>query len=120
MKFLIDNALSPILSDLLRVANHDSIHVRERGLESAEDEAIFEVAASEGRVIVSADTDFGAILSLSGHKSPSVILFRHPYPPKPADQAELLLTNLPNIMEDLEGGAIVILRRDRIRVRRLS
>jgi predicted nuclease of predicted toxin-antitoxin system len=57
VKFLVDNALSPKLSDLLRAAAHDSMHVRERGLESAEDEVIFQAAASDSRVILSADTD---------------------------------------------------------------
>lgn len=120
MKFLVDNALSPRLSELLRAAGHDSIHVRERSLEQAEDETIFDVAASESRVLVSADTDFGTILTFRGQRTPSVILFRYPSPAKPGAQAELLLNNLPTLTEDLEAGAIVVLRQDRIRVRRLG
>ena len=33
MKFLIDNALSPALADLLQHAGHDAIHVRSMGLQ---------------------------------------------------------------------------------------
>jgi predicted nuclease of predicted toxin-antitoxin system len=57
VKFLIDNALSPILATELRDAGHDAIHVREIGLAAADDLTIFERAAIENRIVVSADTD---------------------------------------------------------------
>jgi hypothetical protein len=41
---------------------HEAVHVRDYGLREAEDVVIFERAAREGRVIVSADTDFGTLL----------------------------------------------------------
>jgi len=47
MRFLIDNALSPALAALLQQAGHDAIHVRELGLQHADDEVIFERAAAE-------------------------------------------------------------------------
>lgn len=120
MKFLVDNALSPKFSELLRAGGHDSVHVKERNLANADDETIFEFAASENRIVVSADTDFGTILTVRGQRKPSIILFRYPCPAKPNDQAKLLLGNLTNIREDLESGAIVVLRHDRIRIRRLG
>lgn len=52
MKFLIDNAISPALSQKLRQEGHDAIHVREIGLGSASDPIIFERAASEERVVI--------------------------------------------------------------------
>ncbi len=55
MRFLIDNALSPALAALLQQAGHDAIHVRELGLQHADDEVIFERAAAEHRIVVSAD-----------------------------------------------------------------
>lgn len=119
MKFLIDNALSPNLAAALRAAGYDALHVRDGGLATAEDGAIFEAALAEQRIIVTADADFGALF-MKHERPPSVILFRHGAPRRPSEQARLLVTNLPAIAEDLLQGAIVTFRRDRLRIRRLS
>ena len=71
MKFLVDNPLSPRVAELLREAGHDVVHVRDRGLQETDDEELFDLAAAEGRTVVSADTDFGALLALRGQMRPS-------------------------------------------------
>jgi predicted nuclease of predicted toxin-antitoxin system len=120
VKFLIDNAISLQVAELLRAAGQDAIHVRDRAMGEAEDEHVVALAVAEERVIVSADTDFGAMLVLRKARRPSVILFRHGSPRRATQQAESLLANLPGITEDLTHGAIAVFHRDRIRVRRLS
>jgi predicted nuclease of predicted toxin-antitoxin system len=76
MKFLVDNALSPRLAGLLAEAGHDAVHARTRGLHTASDSDLFELAALEGRILLSADTDLGTSLAVRRETHPSVVLFR--------------------------------------------
>jgi predicted nuclease of predicted toxin-antitoxin system len=119
MKFLIDNALSPVLAALLQQAGHDAIHVRSIGLQHADDDVIFERAAAEHRIVVSADADFGTLLAVSLSQQPSVIQFRGAGSRKPDALARTLLANLPQLVDALENGSIVTFEPARVRVRLL-
>lgn len=46
--FLIDNAISPEVARGLKAAGHDTVHVRERGIQLEDDEVIFALAEEEG------------------------------------------------------------------------
>jgi predicted nuclease of predicted toxin-antitoxin system len=119
VKFLIDQALSPAVAIELNRAGHDAVHVRDLGMQTASDEEIFDRAALDDRVVVSADTDFGTLLAIRKQTVPSVILFRHGSQHRPADQATLLRANLPQLVGVLESGSIVVIQPDRIRIRAL-
>ncbi len=119
MKFLIDNALSPAVSEQLNRAGHNAVHVRELGMQAASDDDIFDCAARERRIAVSAETDFGTLLAIRQEASPSVILFRHGSQRRPADQAALLTANLPQLEQALDDGSIVVIEPGRIRIRAL-
>lgn len=53
MKFLIDNALSPYVAEALKTEGYAAVHIRDYGMQDADDEDIFEFAAEEDMVIIS-------------------------------------------------------------------
>ncbi|WP_420617863.1 DUF5615 family PIN-like protein [Candidatus Poriferisocius sp.] len=119
MKFLIDQNRSPHLAELLRDSGHDAVHTSELGRERAEDRELLLLAAEEGRIVVSGDTDFGALLAVLRATLPSVILFRARNMPRAEQQAAVILRHLDDIAKDLDQGAILVITDDRIRVRHL-
>lgn len=119
MRFLVDNAFSPLVAEGLRQAGHDAVHVRDYGMQMADDPEIFTQASHERRTIISADTDFGTLLALWQATSPSVVLLRRASPRRPEEQVALLLAHLPNLMEALERGSIVVCEATRLRIHAL-
>lgn len=119
MKLLVDNALSHHLARLLREAGVDAIHLRERIAVDSPDHEVFELAKNEGRILLSADTDFGVLLANREDSQPSFILLRHDTPAIPEAQADLVLKILAQTKADLERGCIVSASRNHVRVRSL-
>jgi predicted nuclease of predicted toxin-antitoxin system len=119
VKFLVDNALSPLFAQFLRDHGHDAVHVRDCDLQGATDVVIFTRAANERRVIVSADTDFGTLLVVQRASQPSFILFRGRVSRRPESLAKILLAHLPQLESPLAHGAIVVIEPSRIRIRNL-
>lgn len=119
MKFLVDECLSPLLAVSLTQAGHESVHVLDRGLQGRPDHEVMALAQFEGRVLISADTDFGELLIRSQAVLPSLILLRGLTSRTP-ELASVILGNLDQIVEELTGGAIVVFTTEHIRVRHLG
>ena len=120
MRLLLDENLPISLGPLLaKRAGWDVVHVRQLGLKSDPDTEVLARAELDGRVLVSADTDFGTLLAASGAPGPSVVLLRIGSGRQAEQVARLLIANLPPLTDDLSRGAMVVMTDQRIRVRRL-
>jgi predicted nuclease of predicted toxin-antitoxin system len=119
MRFLIDENVSWRVAELLTKAGHDAVHVRDLDAEGADDQDVMALAARDERVIVSADTDFGALLAHTRATKPSVILVRALVDRRPAELAGIIAANLDTIREHLDAGAVAAFTQDGIRVRPL-
>jgi predicted nuclease of predicted toxin-antitoxin system len=98
LRFLVDNVLSARVAERLsEAATMRCMSAYE--MQAASDPAIFDRAAAEDRIIVSADTDFAALPATRRTAKPSVILFRRGTERRPEQQVELLLNNLPTLAD---------------------
>jgi predicted nuclease of predicted toxin-antitoxin system len=119
VRFLLDQNQSPRIVGLLAEAGHDAIHVRDIDLGTSADEEVLAAAYGAGRVIISADTDFGDLLAASNAGGPSVVLLRRQGQRRAHEIAALILANLDVVADDLRSGAVVVLDDERIRIRSL-
>ncbi len=86
MRLLLDANLSPRVATSLRASGFDAVHVADLDLLTATDDEIFDRASEEG-LVVTADSDFGALLAMRRTKSPSVVRERPGPPPVAASLA---------------------------------
>lgn len=75
MKLLLDENLSPTLVQALSADYPGSAHVRDLGLGSGTDQAVWERARAEAYVVVSKDSDFRQMSFLFG-APPKVVWIR--------------------------------------------
>jgi predicted nuclease of predicted toxin-antitoxin system len=118
VRFLLDECLSARFDPLLEAAGHDAVHLQALNLLGSTDQEVLEAAKEDGRVLISADTDFGELLAQAGAATPSLILLRQGNR-TPEHQARTIKSNLDDVTADLDAGAVVVFTDDRIRIRRL-
>ena len=118
MKLLLDMGVARRAAAVLSEEGFDAVHLGDRGLIRYSDREIVELAREEDRVVVTLDSDFSALLALSGVASPSVIHLRieglrH------QEAARLIASIARNLDDELGSGCIASVSETGIRVRRL-
>ncbi len=88
-------------------------------MHAAKDQEILARALVEARIVVSADTDFGAILATQEAAHPSFILFRETNLLVARDYIDILLPTLPALEPGMLSGCVAVFGRGRLRVRKL-
>jgi len=115
VKFLIDRCAGHRLAEWLRERGHDVSEARDRGPDPG-DRTLLQWAATEGRVLVTMDKDFGEFLFVE--KASHCGLIR--LPDVPSQQRILLMEQLlAEHKRELSEHAIVTVRGGRIRISRV-
>jgi predicted nuclease of predicted toxin-antitoxin system len=118
MNLLLDMGLAPRTADYLRGQGHDADHLTHRGLQRISDQNIMQLAADEGRIVVTFDLEFSRILAIQRMVNPSVILLR--LERFTTDDVNLILSDvLAKHAAELTSGAIIVVDPHRVRVRSL-
>jgi predicted nuclease of predicted toxin-antitoxin system len=118
MKLLVDMNLSPKWSSILRAEGWDTVHWSDVGDAKAPDTEIMRWAASERRVVLTHDLDFGALLATTQVDAPSVVQVRT-QDVRPQSLARLLVPLLHQYESQLDSGALLVVDEAHSRVRLL-
>lgn len=112
MKFLVDRCAGSRLATYLRELGHDAVESRQRGPDPG-DRVLLEWAASEGRVLITMDKDFGEFLFVEKASHCGMVRL----PDVPAAQRIVLMEKvLVAHAQDLLEQAVITIRGGRIRI----
>ncbi|WP_119071550.1 DUF5615 family PIN-like protein [Aggregatilinea lenta] len=118
MKFLADMAIAQSTVTWLREQGHAVMHVRDEGMQRADDTAILAKAHAEDQIVLTLDLDFGYLMAASGAALPSVIIFR-----LGNETANVITKRLEDVLTcceaDLLTGSIIAVDDETVRVRQL-
>ncbi len=114
MKFLIDRCAGRRLAEWLRRQGHDVVESQERGSDPG-DRVLLEWAATEGRVLVTMDKDFGEFVFAEKVRHCGLIRL----PDVPAEKRILLMEKvLTDHAREVSEQLVVTVRGGRIRISR--
>lgn len=88
MRFLLDECVPTYITALLRDRGHDVFDPRDAGLRGADDRTLLDIAAREGRIIITRDLDFN-LLFVRDLQPEGLVLLRYPEMLTPKTVTEL-------------------------------
>ena len=110
--------ISPKSVDALRRQGWNIVRVSELLPVNASDQEVMEFARQEGRVVITQDLDFSAVLALGGHNLPSLITLRLSVSDPDTVTAKLQEV-VSQLEEKLQEGSVVTIEDVAVRVRAL-
>ena len=112
MRFLIDRCAGALIAEWLRQQGHDVVESRERGPDPG-DRTLLEWAASESRILITIDTDFGRLVFLENIPHTGLVRLPDVLSNERVEIVKELLSRFP---EELKSGAIITVRGGKIRI----
>ena len=116
MKIKLDENIGRRGADLLKVAGHDVMTVRDQSLRGVSDQALFEVCATERRVLITLDRDFGQVLRFPPDDTAGIVVLD--LGPRPTHAG--LLARLRSFLSLVESrkttGELWIIEPGRVRI----
>lgn len=118
MKFLADQDVHAITIAFLSGLGHDVVRTAQLGLAQAEDAELLRVAHEQGRIFVTRDRDFGALVFVHGN-GPGVIYLR--ILPSTQNAVHVELERVLTLYSEQEMQALfVVVEPGRHRIRKLG
>lgn len=112
MRFLIDRCAGRTLAEWLNSQGHDVLESRTLGPDPG-DRELLATAFEQGRILITIDTDFGELVYLDRLSHCGIIRL----PDAPSERRiKLMQALLREHAQDLELGAIITIRGDRVRI----
>ncbi|MBN1359186.1 MAG: DUF5615 family PIN-like protein [Sedimentisphaerales bacterium] len=117
MKFLLDQDVYAATSRFLTDLGHDVVRAAEIGLSQAADKRLLSVAAEQGRILITRDRDFGALVFVNALGSGVLYLRLLPSTLKPVH------SELARVLKLYDEGELrkvfIVIEADGHRLRRL-
>ena len=118
IKILADENISPRLVIFLRENGIDVLNTKEQGWYGREDEELLNIAFSEGRFILTHDSDFGTLAVHEYKRYHGIIYMRlkniHP------ENVIKVMQRLLKVEVDFRPGSLIVVEEARIRFRQLD
>lgn len=108
----------PLTINVLATGGMDMVRVSSLLPANASDETILGLARQEGRVVITQDMDFSALLALGGHHQPSLVTLRL-LNTDPDAVTEKLRQVLPQVEAALRRGCAITIEDHAVRMRQL-
>ena len=118
MRLIADVHISPRTADFLNTLGHDVIASGSVMPADAPDGEIVEIAARQGRAVLTQDLGFSAIVASSGSAIPSLISLRLSQPLVDVVNQRLEQV-LPTLEDEVAAGVIASVEDERVRIRLL-
>jgi hypothetical protein len=116
MKIKLDENIGRRGVELLILAGHDVMTVRDQGLQGARDETLFDVCADEDRVLITPDHDFGQVLRFPPERSAGLVILEPGVRATPRSSLDRLRDFLALAEVRSPSGSLWIVEPGRVRI----